>query len=112
MTKEDLKINLIYFYEKHKDDIHYVFLIITIPIWLPVFIVLFPFFFCDVENLKEDQEWCEKNGYKFPHELECGAHKVVKKWRKDYNDKIKAEEKEKIRLRLEFENKWKNSSKK
>lgn len=112
MTKEDLKINLIYFYEKHKDDIHYVFLIITIPIWLPVFIVLFPFFFCDVENLKEDQEWCEKNGYKFPYELEWGAHKVVKKWRKDYNDKIKEEEKEKIRLRLEFENKWKNSSKK
>ena len=72
MTKEDIHVELLYLWDKYKEDIQHILLIITIPIWLPVFIILFPFFFWDVENIHDDEEWCRQNGYNYPCDLGWG----------------------------------------
>ena len=100
MTKEDIHVELLYLWDKYKEDIQHILLIITIPIWLPVFIILFPFFFWDVENIHDDEEWCRQNGYNYPCDLGWGAHTIVKRWRKAKKNQEKQEKKQMVRDKL------------
>jgi len=100
MNKEDIKVNLIYFWETNKNTVYDVLQVITAPIWIPLFIICIPFMAYDVGDPEEDERWCKLHGYAYPYGLGWGCHKQVKKWQKEYKERHKIEFKKKIRERI------------
>ena len=101
MTKEDFKVEVIYLWEKHKESIYDFLGFITLPIWLPIFILCLPFMVVHYDNLNDDIEWCKQNNKEYPWGYgDYKAHKIVKAWKKELRDKEVAKKKESIRRRI------------
>ena len=100
MTKEDIKIDCIYWWQSHKKGIYNILEDIATPFLFILCIPFIPFMIYDVGDPDEDMKWCEEHHYVYPSHLDWGCHRQVKKWRKEYekNEKIKA--KEQIRRQL------------
>ncbi len=110
---EDFKVNLIYFWEKNKDDILDVLTKLTFPIWLPILLVCLPFMLMQEENYVDDLKWCKEHNVEYPGkfvDMWPDGHSIVKKWKKEEKNRIKAAKKEEIRQRIELKKKAKASA--
>jgi hypothetical protein len=102
MTKEDFKIEIIYLWEKHKDDFIHILSTLALPFLFPIFLIIFILFPpIDDEEIDQDIKWCKDHKKEYPKTIYPEeAHSIIKKWKKEFEREEKRIKKELIRKRL------------
>lgn len=96
------KVNAIYWWRHHKDDVANIVFRLTFPIWLPIVLILIPLMIWDQGDPDEDEKWCKEHHFVYPDYLGWECHKQVKKWRKAYNKVKRLEEKSAILFEMQI----------
>lgn len=102
MTKEDFKVNCIYWWRKHKETIIGAFAAITFPLWI------IPCLIIDEvsEHLRKveskDKDWCFTHSKPYPEDVDSWSkrHEIVKSLKKEHKRALVEFEKELIRREL------------
>jgi hypothetical protein len=107
-TYNNIKVNLIYFWERNRSFFENLLEVVLFPIWFPLLIICFPFMLIDEENYQKDIRWCKEHGKEYPYsESMSDGHSVVKRWKRELKDNEREKEKERIRARLQMKERLK-----
>ena len=97
---QNWKVNLIYWWRRHKDSIILALESFATFVFLPLVILWLLIMICSLGDADEDEAWCKEHGFEYPCQESWGAHSLVRKWKREYKRREKESEKEQIRQNL------------